>query len=117
MRPDLAVQTQYPRQLGSIGRYRIQSRVGKGATSVVYTAEDDAMERQVAVKVLVADFEGDPEIRARFMREAQVAAGLSHRNIVTIFDMGEDSGRLFLVMELLEGMTLSDCLKVRRLRL
>ncbi len=51
----------------------------------------------------MTDLEDEPDIRARFMREAQVSASLAHRNIVTIFDIGEDNGRLFIVMELLRG--------------
>ena len=70
---------------------------------VVYSAHDELMGRDVAIKVMMTDLEGEPDIRARFMREAQVSAKLAHRNIVTIFDIGEDNGRLFIVMELLRG--------------
>ena len=80
---------------------------------VVYSAHDELMGRDVAVKVMMTDLEGEPDIRARFMREAQVSAKLAHRNIVTIFDIGEDNGRLFIVMELLRGDTLDRCLKQR----
>jgi hypothetical protein len=80
---------------------------------VVYSAHDDVMDRDVAVKVMMTDLEGEPDIRARFMREAQVSATLMHRNIVTVFDVGEDNGRLFIVMELLRGHTLAECLKQR----
>jgi serine/threonine-protein kinase len=94
-----------------IGRYRVIDRLGRGAMGVVYSAHDDLMDRDVAVKVMLADLEGEPEIRARFMREAQVSARLTHRNIVTVFDVGEDNGRLFIVMELLRGQTLAECIK------
>ena len=70
------------------------------------------MGRDVAVKVMMTDLEGEPDIRARFMREAQVSAKLAHRNI-GIFDIGEDNGRLFIVMELLKGETLDRSLKQR----
>jgi serine/threonine-protein kinase len=80
---------------------------------VVYAAHDEMMDREVAVKVMMTDLEAEPEIRARFMREAQVSASLAHRNIVTIYDVGEDNGRLFIVMELLKGQTLDKCLKQR----
>jgi tetratricopeptide (TPR) repeat protein len=83
----------------------------------VYSAHDDLMGRDVAIKVMMTDLEGEPEIRARFMREAQVSAKLAHRNIVTVFDIGEDNGRLFIVMELLRGQTLGECLKQRTLSL
>jgi tetratricopeptide (TPR) repeat protein len=96
-----------------IGRYRVVDRIGRGAMGVVYSAHDELMGRDVAVKVMMTDLEGEPDIRARFMREAQVSAKLAHRNIVTIFDIGEDNGRLFIVMELLKGDTLDRSLKQR----
>ena len=95
----------------SIGRYRITSRLGKGAMGVVYGAHDDVMDRPVAVKVMMADLEEDPETSARFYREARAAGQLVHRNIITIFDIGDDDGRPFIVMELLEGHTLGEHLK------
>jgi tetratricopeptide (TPR) repeat protein len=94
-----------------IGRYRILDRVGRGAMGVVYAARDDAMGRNVAVKVLMADLESDPETRARFYREAQAAAGLLHPNIITIYDAGEDQGRSYIAMQLLEGWPLATYLK------
>ena len=78
---------------------------------VVYRAHDSAMNRDVALKVLTADLEDDPDIRTRFHREAEAAARLSHPNIITIFDVGEDNDRLFIVMELLRGSTLREFLK------
>ena len=96
-----------------IGRYKVVDRIGRGAMGVVYSAHDELMGRDVAVKVMMTDLEGEPDIRARFMREAQVSAKLAHRNIVTIFDVGEDNGRLFIVMELLRGETLDRALKQR----
>jgi tRNA A-37 threonylcarbamoyl transferase component Bud32 len=94
-----------------IGRYRIVGRLGKGAMAVVYRAHDDVMGRPVAIKVMMADLEDDPETSARFYREARAAGQLVHRNIITIFDMGEDDGRPYIVMELLEGPTLGEYLK------
>jgi tetratricopeptide (TPR) repeat protein len=94
-----------------IGRYRILDRVGRGAMGVVYSAHDDAMGRPVAVKVLMGDLESDPETRARFYREAQAAAGLLHPNIITIYDAGEDQGRSYIAMQLLEGWPLAAYLK------
>jgi serine/threonine protein kinase len=78
---------------------------------VVYSAHDDVMGRPVAIKVMMADFEEDPETSARFYREARAAGQLVHRNIITIFDMGEEDGRPYIVMELLEGRTLTEYLK------
>jgi serine/threonine protein kinase len=94
-----------------IGRYELKGRIGRGAMGVVYQAHDEVMRRDVALKVLTADFEDDPELRIRFLREAQAAAGLSHPNIITIFDVGEDGDRFFIVMELLRGTVLKDFLK------
>jgi tetratricopeptide (TPR) repeat protein len=94
-----------------IGRYRIQRLIGRGAMGMVYAAVDEAMGRVVAVKVLMADLESAPETRARFHREAQAAARLVHPNIITIFDAGEDQGRSYIVMQLLEGWPLVDYLK------
>jgi eukaryotic-like serine/threonine-protein kinase len=106
-------ENQRPSRPERIGRYRIVDRIGRGAMGVVYSAQDELMGRDVAVKVMMTDLEGEPEIRARFMREAQISAKLAHRNIVTVFDIGEDNGRLFIVMELLRGETLDRSLKQR----
>jgi len=94
-----------------IGRYQVIERIGRGAMGVVYRAHDGAMGRDVALKVLMTDLEDDPDIRTRFHREAEAAARLSHPNIITIFDVGEDGDRFFIVMELLRGATLKDFLK------
>ena len=89
-----------------LGRYRINSRIGGGATSIVYAAHDDAMDREVAVKVIVADLVDEREARERFYREAKVTAQLLHRNIVAVLDIGEELGRPYIVMELLSGLPL-----------
>src|SRR3979490_1158558 len=94
-----------------IGRYQVIERIGRGAMGVVYRAHDAAMRRDVALKVLMTDLEDDPDIRTRFHREAEAAAHLSHPNIITIFDVGEDNDRFFIVMELLRGAMLRDFLK------
>ena len=91
-----------------IGRYRIIERIGRGAMGVVYRARDEQLGRHVAVKVLTTDFADEPDVKARFYREAQSAGRLLHRNIITIFDLGDDRGRAYIVMELLAGATLSD---------
>jgi serine/threonine protein kinase len=94
-----------------IGRYQVVERIGRGAMGLVYRARDESMNREVALKVLTADIEDDPDIRARFHREAEAAARLSHPNIITIYDVGEDGDRFFIVMELLRGSILKDYLK------
>jgi serine/threonine protein kinase len=95
----------------SIGGYRIVERIGKGAMGVVYSACDDRQARRVAIKVMMTDLEGDPETRERFYREAKIAGRLQHRNLISVYDMGEEDGRLYMVMELLHGDTLNDYLK------
>ncbi len=95
----------------SIGGYRVVDRIGKGAMGVVYSGFDDKNDRAVALKVMMADLEGDSETRERFYREAKIAGRLQHRNLISVYDMGEDEGRLFMVMELLQGDTLNDYLK------
>jgi tetratricopeptide (TPR) repeat protein len=89
-----------------VGKYRLLDLVGRGAMGRVFAALDDHTGRKVAIKVLNADLEGEPDIRARFFREAQATARLGHRNVITIYDLGEDRGRPFIVMELLRGWTL-----------
>jgi serine/threonine protein kinase len=95
----------------SIGGYRIVDRIGKGAMGVVYSALDVQTARRVAIKVMMTDLEGDPETRERFYREAKVAGRLQHRNLISVYDMGEEDGRLYMVMELLHGDTLNHYLK------
>src|SRR5262245_17388761 len=85
-----------------IGKYEVVELIGRGGMGTIYKARDSVLDRSVALKV-VSSLEVTPELRVRFFREAQACARLSHPNIVTIHDMGEDGGRLFIVMELLEG--------------
>ena len=99
------------RMPATIGAYRVVDRIGKGAMGIVYSAHDDRAGRPVAVKVMMTDLEGDSETRERFYREAKIAGRLQHRNLITVYDMGEEEGRLYMVMELLEGQTLADFLK------
>jgi serine/threonine-protein kinase len=78
---------------------------------VVYLARDGMMERDVAIKVMMTDLEDDPDTSARFYREARSAGKLVHPNIVTVFDMGEENGHPFIVMEFFEGETLNKYLQ------
>ena len=84
-----------------IAHYKIVDRIGRGAMGVVYSARDERTLRPVAIKVMMADLEGDKETRMRFEREAKVAGDLLHRNVINVYEMGEEDGRLFMVMELL----------------
>jgi tetratricopeptide (TPR) repeat protein len=95
----------------NIGPYAIRERIGKGAMGVVYRAIDQSGKNEVALKVMASDLDGDPETRERFFREAHVAGKLKHRNIVAVRDSGDDSGRLYIAMELLCGATLNEVLK------
>jgi eukaryotic-like serine/threonine-protein kinase len=94
-----------------IGRYKVVERIGKGAMGAVYSAIDEQLGRPVAVKLMLAAFEEDPDLRERFYREARITGQLAHRNIVTVFDLGEYNGRPFIVMELLDGLPLNEHLR------
>ena len=98
------------------GRYRLGHPLGHGGMATVYLARDTELDRPVAVKVLAENAAGDDGLRKRFLREARLAARLSHPNVVGVFDAGEDDGRPFLVMEHVEGETLADLL-ARRVKL
>ncbi|HVE24270.1 MAG TPA: serine/threonine-protein kinase, partial [Sporichthya sp.] len=102
------VRTPEPVQAGS--RYELQNLVGQGATAMVYRAWDRELKRPVAIKMLRETAAMSETARARFRREAQVAAGLSHPNIVAVHDAGERNGQLYLVMELVEGRPFNEIL-------
>ena len=88
----------------SISHYRILSRIGAGGMGEVYLAQDTALGRQVALKLLPADFADDPDRRGRFLVEAKAASSLNHPNVCTIHEVGEtDDGRPFIAMEYLKG--------------
>ncbi len=87
-------------------RYRIERQIGEGAAAEVYVAHDSVLNRKVALKSLRPQFAADPSFRARFEREAQAAARFNHPNIIAIFDVGEDRGLPYIVMEYVDGETL-----------
>jgi eukaryotic-like serine/threonine-protein kinase len=91
-------------------RYRIVRRIGSGGMADVYCAEDTHLGREVALKVLHRRFAQDLEFVERFRREAKAAAGVSHPNVVGVFDRGEHEGTYYIAMELLGGRTLKDIL-------
>jgi eukaryotic-like serine/threonine-protein kinase len=90
------------------GRYRIERELGHGGMATVYLAHDEELGRAVAVKVLPVHLAGDETFRARFIREARLAGGLSHPNIVRVYDAGETDERPFIVMEYVPGTSLAD---------
>jgi serine/threonine-protein kinase len=87
----------------SFGRYQLHEQLGQGGMGVVYRAHDTVLERVVALKLVAASYVDDPEMRERFFREARAAAHLTHKNIVTVYDLGEHDGRPYLAMEYLAG--------------
>jgi eukaryotic-like serine/threonine-protein kinase len=92
--------------LNRVGRYEITEKLGQGGMGTVYKAFDPLLRRVVAVKVISGQLDGNPDHRERFFREARAAAQLSHRNIITIYDLGEQDGAPYLAMEYLEGRDL-----------
>ncbi|MES2095671.1 MAG: protein kinase [Pseudomonadota bacterium] len=89
-----------------LGRYRVDDRLGEGAMADVYRAHDPDIGRTVAIKVLKPEYARDPDLGARFVREARAAGALSHANIATIYDVGETGGVAYIAMELVDGLPL-----------
>ncbi|PKK84705.1 MAG: hypothetical protein CVT49_02455 [candidate division Zixibacteria bacterium HGW-Zixibacteria-1] len=102
-------------QINSLGRYKVLGVVGKGAMGTVYKGTDPAINRNVALKTIRLDFVNDPEeyneLKERLSREARAAGMLSHPNIVTIYDVGNEGKLQYIAMEFLEGQTLEDMIR------
>ena len=90
------------------GRYRLGRSLGLGGMATVHLARDETLGREVAIKRLSEALSGDELFHERFMREARTAAGLSHPNIVGVYDVGEEGGIPYIVMECVEGRTLAE---------
>jgi eukaryotic-like serine/threonine-protein kinase len=99
--------------LEQIGKYKILEKIGEGAMGEVYKAHDPVLNRFVAVKTISAELGADDTLRKRFEREAQSAARLNHPNIITVFDYGEEQGKIFMAMELLDGSDLKQVIARR----
>lgn len=89
-------------------RYEILDRIGSGGMADVYKGKDHKLNRYVAIKVLKSDFRSDETFIKKFLSEAQAAAGLMHPNVVNVYDVGQDRGVYYMVMELVEGITLKE---------
>ena len=100
-------------ELARIGKYEVVERIGQGAMGEVYKAHDPVLNRFVAVKTMSGVLTADDELVERFRREAQSAARLNHVNIVTVYDFGEEQGRFYMAMELLEGVDLKEVIGTR----
>jgi len=97
-------------EVPQLGRYRLEQPLGRGGMAVVYRGRDEELGRAIAVKLLADHLADDEEVRRRFLREARLAAGLNHPNVVSVYDLGERDGCPFIVMEFVEGETLADLL-------
>ena len=103
--------TNIPKKLG---KYDVLDVVGRGGMGIVYKATDPGIGRVVAIKMVTGGFGNDPELLKRFYREAQSAGKLQHPNIVTIYDLGDQDGNPYMVMEYLEGESLESIIASRR---
>jgi predicted Ser/Thr protein kinase len=95
------------------GRYRLEDRIASGGMGTVWSARDETLNRPVALKILNEAFADDERFIERFRREAKAAAGLVHPNVAGVFDYGEDGGRPYIVMELIDGDTLAQLVEDR----
>ena len=95
----------------TLGRYSIEGRLGEGAMADVYRAVDPSIGRKVAIKVLKPEYARNSALNVRFLREARAAGALSHPNIATIYEVGEEEGIAYIAMELVEGQPLDNLLQ------
>jgi predicted Ser/Thr protein kinase len=96
-----------------LGKYELHVLLGEGAMGIVWKAYDTVLRRYVALKLLSASFRKTKAMQERFLREARAAGAIQHPNIVTVYDLGESDGQLFIAMELVEGRDLSDIIALR----
>ena len=97
--------------MDEVGGCRLEGMIGRGGMGVIYRALQLGLNRRVAVKVIAPDHAADPRFRERFAREARLAAALDHPNIVPVYASGDDGGRLYLVMRLIDGVNLAERLR------
>jgi serine/threonine-protein kinase len=96
-----------------LGKYELHTLIGEGAMGIVWKAYDTVLRRYVALKLLGSHFRKTKEMQERFLREARAAGAIQHPNIVTVYDLGDVDGQLFIAMELVEGRDLSDIITLR----
>ncbi len=108
---DFLAPPQQPGELGRLGPYRVLQVLGKGGMGMVFRAEDPALQRSIALKVMLPDVAGSRSARERFLREARAAAQIEHEHIIPIFQVGEDRGIPYIAMPFLKGMSVDDWLK------
>ena len=96
-----------------LGKYELHQLLGEGAMGIVWKAYDTVLRRYVALKLLSASFRKTTDMQERFLREARAAGAIQHANIVTVYDLGESEGQLYIAMELVEGRDLSDMIALR----
>jgi serine/threonine-protein kinase len=102
-----------PQRYRRLGKYELHTLIGEGAMGIVWKAYDTVLRRYVALKLLGSHFRKTKEMQERFLREARAAGAIQHPNIVTVYDLGEADGQLFIAMELVEGRDLSDIITLR----
>ena len=103
-------------QLSQFGKYKIIEKIGKGAMGEVFRAHDPVLQRDVAIKIVSGQLSDDKNASERFLREAQSASQLTHPNIITVYDYGEEQGTAFMVMELLGGHDLRAVIEKRLIK-
>ena len=96
-----------------LGKYELHQLLGEGAMGIVWKAYDTVLRRYVALKLLSSSFRKTKDMQERFLREARAAGAIQHANIITVYDLGEAEGQLFIAMELVEGRDLSDMIALR----
>ncbi|HEX9218505.1 MAG TPA: protein kinase [Gemmatimonadales bacterium] len=96
-----------------LGKYELHQLLGEGAMGIVWKAYDTVLRRYVALKLLSSSFRKTKDMQERFLREARAAGAIQHANIVTVYDLGESEGQLYIAMELVEGRDLSDMIALR----
>ena len=102
-----------PQRYRRLGKYELHQLLGEGAMGIVWKAYDTVLRRYVALKLLSSSFRKTKDMQERFLREARAAGAIQHPNIVTVYDLGESEGQLFIAMELVEGRDLSDMIALR----